>query len=93
MQGHGMDPALREFSATTSSRSTSRRFAGSTTFCSPTEAIDEAQELAAEAYGADHSFFLINGSTSGNQIMMMAALNPGEKIACRATRTRARWAA
>ncbi|MDQ2907939.1 MAG: aminotransferase class V-fold PLP-dependent enzyme, partial [Candidatus Eremiobacteraeota bacterium] len=29
----------------------------------------------------DHSFFLINGSTSGNQIMMMAAVDPGGKIA------------
>ncbi|HMD02197.1 MAG TPA: aminotransferase class V-fold PLP-dependent enzyme, partial [Candidatus Baltobacteraceae bacterium] len=35
----------------------------------------------AEAYGADNSFFLINGSTSGNQIMMMTAVNPGDKIA------------
>ena len=27
----------------------------------PSEALVEAQELAAEAYGADHTFFLING--------------------------------
>jgi arginine decarboxylase len=47
----------------------------------PESALVEAQALAAEAYGADHSFFLINGSTSGNQCMMMAAINPGEKIA------------
>ncbi|MBV9408520.1 MAG: aminotransferase class I/II-fold pyridoxal phosphate-dependent enzyme, partial [Candidatus Eremiobacteraeota bacterium] len=47
----------------------------------PEEALVEAQELAAECFGAEQSFFLINGSTSGNQCMMMAALNPGEKIA------------
>ncbi|MHB8146902.1 MAG: aminotransferase class I/II-fold pyridoxal phosphate-dependent enzyme, partial [Vulcanimicrobiaceae bacterium] len=47
----------------------------------PTESIKEAQALAAEAYGADNTFFLINGSTSGNQCMMMAAVNPGDKIA------------
>ncbi len=47
----------------------------------PTESIKEAQRLAAAAWGADHSFFLINGSTSGNQCMMMTAVNPGEKIA------------
>src|SRR5581483_9719151 len=35
----------------------------------------------ADAFGAEHTYFLINGSTSGNQIMMMAAANPGEKIA------------
>jgi arginine decarboxylase len=47
----------------------------------PTESIKEAQQLAAEAWGADHTFFLINGSTSGNQCMMMTAVNPGDKIA------------
>jgi lysine decarboxylase len=47
----------------------------------PEGPLIEAQELAADAFGADHTYFLINGSTSGNQCMMMAAVNPGEKIA------------
>ena len=36
-----------------------------------TGALVEAQQLAAAAVGADHTFFLINGSTVGNQAMFM----------------------
>jgi arginine decarboxylase len=81
MQGHGMDPAFREFVGDNVLAIDLTQIRGLDDLLQPTEAIDEAQRLAAEAYGADHSFFLINGSTSGNQIMMMAAANPGEKIA------------
>jgi arginine decarboxylase len=42
--------------------------------------IRAAQELAAAAYGASHSYFLINGSTVGNQAMLMTALRPGESV-------------
>jgi lysine decarboxylase len=42
--------------------------------------IKEAQELAAEAYGADHSFFLINGTTVGNHAMVLATCNPGDEV-------------
>ena len=34
--------------------------------------------MAADAFGAEHSFFLINGSTSGNQYDD-GAINPGER--------------
>ncbi|HYE80724.1 MAG TPA: aminotransferase class I/II-fold pyridoxal phosphate-dependent enzyme [Clostridia bacterium] len=46
----------------------------------PEGAILEAQSLAAEAFGADHTFFLANGTTSGIYSMIMAAANPGDKI-------------
>ncbi len=46
----------------------------------PVGVIKEAQELAAEAYGADHSFFLINGTTVGNQAMILATARPGEEV-------------
>ncbi|MHB1392092.1 MAG: aminotransferase class I/II-fold pyridoxal phosphate-dependent enzyme [Clostridia bacterium] len=46
----------------------------------PESAILNAQRLAAEAFGADHSFFLVNGTTSGIYSMIMAAANPGDKI-------------
>jgi len=81
MQGHGMDPAFREFVGDNVLAIDLTQIRGLDDLLQPEEAIDEAQKLAAEAYGADHSFFLINGSTSGNQIMMMAACNPGEEIA------------
>ena len=34
--------------------------------------IKEAQELAAEAFGAKKTFFLLNGSTAGNLALAMA---------------------
>lgn len=46
----------------------------------PTSVIREAQELAAEAYWADSAFFLVNGTTSGVQSMIMSVCSPGDKI-------------
>ena len=43
----------------------------------PEGPIKLAQELAAEAYGADRSYFLVNGSSVGNQAMLMTAVRPG----------------
>ena len=80
-QGHGMDRAFREFVGDNVLAIDLTQIRGLDDLLQPENALVDAQELAAEAYGADHSFFLINGSTSGNQCMMMAAVNPGEKIA------------
>jgi arginine/lysine/ornithine decarboxylase len=46
----------------------------------PRGVIKEAQELAAKAYGADRSYFLVNGTTGGNQAMILAACNPGDRV-------------
>ncbi len=81
MQGRGMDRAFRDFLGENVLAIDLTQIRGLDDLLQPEEAIDEAQRLAADAYGSDHSFFLINGSTSGNQIMMMTALDPGEKIA------------
>ena len=45
-----------------------------------TSAQGQAQALAADAYGAERSFFLVNGSTAGNQIMLMATCHPGDVV-------------
>ncbi|MDQ6781156.1 MAG: arginine decarboxylase, partial [Candidatus Eremiobacteraeota bacterium] len=37
----------------------------------PEGPIQAAHELAAAAYGARQSYFLVNGSTAGNQAMLM----------------------
>ncbi|MDE7323900.1 MAG: aminotransferase class I/II-fold pyridoxal phosphate-dependent enzyme [Lachnospiraceae bacterium] len=47
---------------------------------SPDGAIAEAQELLRQLYGADKSYFLINGSTCGNEAMILGAALDGEKI-------------
>ena len=80
-QGIGMDRAFREFVGDNICAIDLTPMPGIDDLLQPTESILEAQQLAAEAYGADRSYFLVNGSTSGNQCMMMTALNPGEKIA------------
>jgi arginine decarboxylase len=42
----------------------------------PSQQCLQAQQLAAELYGADHTFFLVNGSTVGNQAMFLSTLGP-----------------
>ena len=42
--------------------------------------IKEAQELAAQAFGARKTFFLLNGSTAGNLAIAMALTKKGQKI-------------
>ncbi|GMR65659.1 MULTISPECIES: aminotransferase class I/II-fold pyridoxal phosphate-dependent enzyme [Bacillus] len=39
---------------------------------SPFECIDEAQQLLADVYGVEKSYFLINGSTVGNLAMILS---------------------
>ncbi len=46
----------------------------------PVGVIKEAQELAAEAHGADHSFFLVNGTTVGNHAMVLSSVCPGAEV-------------
>lgn len=46
----------------------------------PTGAIKKAQELAAQTFGADRTYFLVNGTSGGILSAIHAACNPGEKI-------------
>lgn len=46
----------------------------------PEGVIQEAQELAAEAFGADYTWFLANGSTCGIIAAILATCGPGDKI-------------
>ena len=46
----------------------------------PVSVIKDAQALAAELFGADDAFFMVNGTTSAVQTMIWAATNRGEKI-------------
>ena len=46
----------------------------------PAGAILESERLAAELYGSDRCWFLVNGTTSGNEAMILSAVGPGEKI-------------
>ncbi len=46
----------------------------------PDEAIEKAQFLASEAFGADRTWFLVNGSTCGVIAAIVATCGPGDKI-------------
>ncbi len=48
--------------------------------CHPVSIIKEAEQLAAEAFGAKHAFFMVNGTTSAVQAMVMTACKAGDKI-------------
>ena len=48
--------------------------------CHPVSVIREAEELAADAFGAGHAFFMVGGTTSAVQAMVFAAAKRGEKI-------------
>ena len=39
-----------------------------------------AESLAAQVWGADRSFFLVNGSSSGNHAYLLAAAGPGDEV-------------
>ena len=42
--------------------------------------VAAAEDLAAAAWGADRSFFLVNGSSSGNHALLLATLGPGDEV-------------
>ncbi len=46
----------------------------------PGGVIAQAQALAAAAFGADHTFFLVNGTTAGIQALLLATVGEGAVI-------------
>ncbi len=48
--------------------------------CHPTSVIARAEELAAAAFGAAHAFFMVGGTTSGVQSMVLASCKRGDKL-------------
>lgn len=57
--------------------------------CHPVSVIKEAEELAADAFGAAHAFFMVGGTTSAVQSMVLAACKKGTRSFCPATSTAA----
>ena len=48
--------------------------------CHPVSVIKEAEELAADAFGAAHAFFMVGGTTSAVQSMILASVKAGDEI-------------
>ena len=48
--------------------------------CHPVSVIRDAEALAADAFGATHAFFMVGGTTSAVQAMVLTACKRGDKI-------------
>lgn len=48
--------------------------------CHPSSVIHDAEALAAEAFGAANAFFMVGGTTSAVQSMILSVCKEGEKI-------------
>ncbi|ALS27414.1 aminotransferase class I/II-fold pyridoxal phosphate-dependent enzyme [Paenibacillus cisolokensis] len=46
----------------------------------PTGVIEEAQKLAADAFGADYTFFSVQGTSGAIMTMILTVCSPGDKI-------------
>ena len=66
---YGLNLFLAESSATTG---------GLDSLLEPTGNIKKAQEMAARAFGADHVFFVTNGTSTSNKMVEQALLGPGD---------------
>ncbi|MGL5515052.1 MAG: aminotransferase class I/II-fold pyridoxal phosphate-dependent enzyme, partial [Sporomusa sp.] len=42
--------------------------------------VKDAQDLVADLYGADYSYFVVNGTTGGIYAMILTIAGPGDKI-------------
>jgi arginine decarboxylase len=78
--GAGMHPRLRDFLGDNVLGIDLTQIRGLDDLGAPHGPIVAAHALAAAAYGADYSYFLVNGSTAGNQAMLMTALRPGDTV-------------
>lgn len=46
----------------------------------PVSVIQEAESLAAQAFGAKHAFFMVNGTSSSVQTMVLSVCQEGDKL-------------
>ncbi|MFN0057584.1 MAG: aminotransferase class I/II-fold pyridoxal phosphate-dependent enzyme [Planctomycetota bacterium] len=71
VQFYGINIFLAETSATSG---------GLDSLLDPSGPIKKAQELAARAFGARHSFFVTNGTSTANKIVVQAICRPGDIV-------------
>ena len=79
-KGQGMDPAYREFVGDNVLSIDLINIAPLDDLHAPKGVIGQAQELAAEAFGADHTFFSVQGTSGAIMTMILTVVGPGDKI-------------
>lgn len=80
MPGHKLGAGIPSYFAEDMIRLDLTELPGTDNLHHPTGAIRAAQELAARAFGAFSSFFLVNGSTSGIHTMISTVCKPGDAL-------------
>jgi arginine/lysine/ornithine decarboxylase len=78
--GQGVDTKLRAFTGRNVYKLDVTVFPEVDSLHDPVGPIKKAQTLMAQAYGVKNSFFLVNGSSSGNMAMLMSACHPGDSV-------------
>ncbi|WP_409275444.1 aminotransferase class I/II-fold pyridoxal phosphate-dependent enzyme [Neobacillus sp. SCS-31] len=79
-KGTGIDPEFREFIGDNALSIDLINIGPLDDLHSPKGIIKQAQELAAEAFGADHTFFSVQGTSGAIMTMVMTVCGPGDKI-------------
>lgn len=79
-RGRGMDPEFQQFIGENALAIDLINIAPVDDLHSPRGIIREAQELAAELFGADRTFFSVQGTSGAIMTMIMATCGPGDKI-------------
>lgn len=79
-KGSGMDPEFREFIGDNALSIDLINIGPLDDLHLPKSIIKEAQELAAQAFGADYTFFSVQGTSGAIMAMIMAVCRPGDKI-------------
>jgi arginine decarboxylase len=79
-KGVGMDPEFRSFIGDNALSIDLINIAPLDDLHQPTGVIEEAQVLAANAFGADHTFFSVQGTSGAIITMIMSVCSEGDKI-------------
>ncbi|GLB60360.1 aminotransferase class I/II-fold pyridoxal phosphate-dependent enzyme [Cytobacillus sp. NCCP-133] len=79
-KGAGIDPEFREYIGDNALAIDLINIGPLDDLHQPKGIIKEAQELAAEAFGADRTFFSVQGTSGAIMTMVMAVCGPGDKI-------------
>ncbi|MFT4415173.1 aminotransferase class I/II-fold pyridoxal phosphate-dependent enzyme [Fredinandcohnia humi] len=79
-KGTGIDPEFRSFIGDNALSIDLINIGPLDDLHQPKGIIKQAQDLAAEAFGADHTFFSVQGTSGAIITMVMAVCGPGDKI-------------
>lgn len=79
-KGVGLDPEFREYIGENAFKIDLINISPLDDLHQPKGMIKKAQDLAAEAFGADHTFFSVQGTSGAIMTMVMAVCGPGDKI-------------